>query len=80
MIFIYGEQLNWLFTQHETTEELKLGLFELCSEPFEQFFAGSSNLEQFLAVLGNFDQNIGLGPISSRKKRKKPRLKLGRLR
>ena len=27
MIFIYGEQLNWLFTQHETTEELKLGLF-----------------------------------------------------
>ena len=26
MIFIYGEQLNWLFTEHGTTEEIKLGL------------------------------------------------------
>ena len=27
MIFIYDEQLNWLFTKHRTTEELKLAIF-----------------------------------------------------
>ena len=27
MIFIYGEQLNWLFTEYGTTEELKPGLY-----------------------------------------------------
>ena len=63
-----SEQLNWLFTEHRTTEELKLGLSRLCSEPFEQFSAGSSNLDQFLAVLGNFEQNIDLEHISSTKK------------
>ena len=50
MIFIYGEQLNWLFTEHGTTEEIKrgkpqllcrsrtikLGLSRLCSATFEQ--------------------------------------------
>ena len=69
--FIYGEQLNWLFTEHGTTEELKLGLSWLCSEPFQQFSVGSGNLEQLLAVLGNFEQNISLEHISSPRKWKK---------
>ena len=48
MIFIYGEQLNWLFTEHGTTEVVKTRPVHDCAlNPL-------SNFLQILTTLSNF--------------------------
>ena len=74
------QQTNWFLIElqnviiNQILFNTTVGLSRLCSVTFQQplalgaTFCGSSNIEQLWPFLETFEQNVGLGHISSTKK------------